>query len=517
MLASTWFGARGVWLAATLAALVFLIRAPALWYAYPFEGTADERVIVDHAVEIVRSGDPHPRAFNYPSLHVYAASCAFALLERCGVLAADPRPTPEHFLVARAMVLALAALGVFATARLGARAFGERVGLLSAAVLACLPLHFVFSFVARVDVGAATWSVCAVLVALCLLDGASRSRDWLLAALFVGLATGSKYTACVAGVPVLAAFALARPRPPFVRLASFCLVAPLVFLATSPYVVLDPRGFGAGIAEVRDAYRSNLPGHSAGGATSYLAVLGDWHRGLGLGVLSSAAFGVVRAWRWQPRATLVLLACPAALFGLLGAYPSHFARNSVVVAPFAALFASHALLGVCEWGASRFAAVARSTRRARLVAIASSVVLVGFVLLEPTRVSAAEWRAARLADVRGPALEWIREHLEPGARILCEQRGPPLATRAPAFDVTEVRCAVEARARTRAETFDYVVLTDWTRRAVAQDPERFTALVDAYAEFAASHALVAEFVADGVRFGGDSIRVYRGVQGAATQ
>lgn len=39
------------------------------------------------------------------------------------------------------------------------------------------------------------------------------------------------------------------------------------------------------------------------------------------------------------------------------------------------------------------------------------------------------------------------------------------------------------------------------------------ALSDADARFAASH----EFVADGVRFGGDSIRVHRGVRSVATQ
>ncbi|MCC6407629.1 MAG: glycosyltransferase family 39 protein [Planctomycetes bacterium] len=500
--------------AAALAVAALLWRLPALWYAYPFEGTPDEWVLVESAVRILRSGDLNPHVFNYPSLDIYVLAAVDAVLEPLGVLRVEARATPDHYVVARALVLLASALTIFASACLGSRCFGPRVGVATAAVLAVAPLHTAFSYVARVDASVALWAVLAAICALRILVEPPRTRDYVLAAGCVGCAIGSKYTAIFAALPIAFAHFLGEAplgRASWRRLAWFAVLVPLCFLATTPYALLDLAGFRTELAMVREAYRVGVPGHAGAGPTSYGANLRELVEGFGLALSVLAVLGVGSAARREPRRVLVLLAFPLGLVALLGAYAAHFARNLVGATPFVAVFAAVGLASVVDALRRAVARLPAGSASARRTWTACAVALACFAaFVAPASVSAAELRLARVPDARGAASQWLRAHVPPGSRVLCEQRGPPLDAFAPGCDVTVVRCAVEARRHDPATGFDFVVLSAWTLRCVAVERPEFAPLRAAYERFEASHELVAEFVADGIRLSGDSIRVYRG-------
>ncbi|MBI5433268.1 MAG: glycosyltransferase family 39 protein [Planctomycetes bacterium] len=512
-----------------LAVATLLWRLPALWYAYPFEGTPDEWVLVESAVRILRTGDLNPHVFNYPSLDIYVLAAVDAVLEPLGVLLVEARATPEHYVVARALVLLSSALTIFASACLGSRCFGPRVGVATAAVLAVAPLPTTFSYVARVDATVALWAVLATLCAMRILLEPPRKRDYVLAAVCVGCAIGSKYTAVLAALPVALAHFLGEGslgRPAWRRLAWFAVLVPLCFLASTPYALLDHDGFRAQLGFVRDAYRVGVPGHTSGGSTSYGANLRELGESLGVALSALAVLGVWSAARRDPRRALVMLAFPIGLVALLGAYSSHFARNLVGATPFVAVFAAVGLASVVvalrgalarlvkgsagagspSAGSPRACSASRErTFVACVVALACAA-----ALLEPASVSAEALRLARVPDARGAASEWLLANVPPGSRVLCEQRGPPIGVLASDRDVKVVRCAVEGRRHDPTTGFDFVVLSDWTLRCVSAEQPEFAPLRAAYASFEASHELVAEFVADGIRLSGDSIRIYRG-------
>jgi len=207
----------------------------------------DEYHSLRGAFSAVLAGDPNPHFFNYGSLYLYLTTVAV-------VLADSPVPTmmtPEAIgkmmhdwtLAARHVNLVLALVTVLVVYQAGRELLGRRFGLLAALALAVFPLHVLHSHYATVDVPQACFIALTLLFAV-RIGQRARTRDYLWAGLWAGLAVSTKYSgALVLVAPLIVHFVAPREERQVGLVAwqplAMLVIAAAAFAATSPYTFLD--------------------------------------------------------------------------------------------------------------------------------------------------------------------------------------------------------------------------------------------------------------------------------------
>ncbi len=209
---------RWEWLFVALIALAALaIRAWTLRGGLPYVDHPDEPNPINYVVEMLRSGDPNPHAFQKPSLYVYLLLAVLTVHYRLGLASGlytslDTMTVTTHlyttipgfFLWGRALTTTLAALTVVFAYMIGRRLWGREAGLIAALFLALSPFHMRHSQYVTTDV-ASGWLVLMTFGAAVAVARAGRWRDYLAAGAFAGLAAATKYNAGVAALMVVAA------------------------------------------------------------------------------------------------------------------------------------------------------------------------------------------------------------------------------------------------------------------------------------------------------------------------
>lgn len=418
-----WLGAAALLLGAAW------LRFTAIDWGAPYVYHPDEHFIVHPALDIVRSGDPNPHWFQYPSLLIYAQAALVAALRPFvgapletdpavnGIGPWDVLPEQWPFVAAGRLVVAAAACAsALLLAGVGARVAGSAAaGLLAGALLMVSALHNQSSHYLTTDVPATALAIA------CMWAAVSSPRRWLLAGVLAGLAAGTKYTAgMVLLVPLLQALDVTAPRQTAARWARLAAGAAAGFVASTPYAVLDPGAFWSGLAQQRQNYLAwsgqegnlqwylhSLYAWGVGPAIAVLAVLG---LGQALGRIAAA---VRRPHDLGPALAFVLP--PLAFLAWLSSYPSRADRNLVVILPF-----------LCLWAASALRRASGFLRRPALAAaaLAASAAVVVALSLPPV----LEFnRRLGLADNRTLALDWLRGNVPRGARIAREEYTPQVS------------------------------------------------------------------------------------------
>ncbi len=367
--------------------------------------------------------DANPQHFIYPSLTLYlhlAVQRAHAWLgQLAGVW---PRPADYHMAFAidpTPMAIAARAVGVvadgvslWALVRIGER-LAPRAGLVAAAAFALSPLAIPVAHDVFTDPIMLAFSLLA-LDRMLTLSNASMRREVMLAALFMGLAIGSKYTAAVLLLPfVLACIGALGVRRGLVAAVSGAAGALLVFATTTPYALLDRAAFLRDVRFDRVLASEGLLG--ATGASSGWHSLGSLAHDLGLpGVLlalAGAAMAVVHA--RQDRRALIVLACALAFLAPVLASPLTFDRYRLPVVACAALLA------------------ARVTSAAPALAPRRGAAFVGLLALLLGPLLPGAWTAAiaRTGTTAGDARAWCEANLDSNAMTLLEPYAPELLPR----------------------------------------------------------------------------------------
>jgi asparagine N-glycosylation enzyme membrane subunit Stt3 len=210
-----------------------------LWginHGLPYVYSQDERShFVPKAVGFFSSGHFDPGYFLNPPGYTYLLYVVFLAWFRSGdnVLAAD---TSELFLVARATTAVLGAVAVLLVYLTGRQLFDRRVGLVSAVLIAVAFLPVSWAKVAVNDVPALAPLTLALLGAARIIES-GRGLDYVLAGAGVGLAVGTKYTAGMVVVAVLAAAAVDVRRRTLGALPAMGLG---VLSALTAFVVANP-------------------------------------------------------------------------------------------------------------------------------------------------------------------------------------------------------------------------------------------------------------------------------------
>lgn len=253
-------------LALLISGVALLLRIWGIGWSLPYVDHPDEPAVVGVVLRILRI-EPNPHHFFYPSLMFYVYAFVLQLHFWLGSLTGLypdtftlPRTThfyttiPYAFIWARACSALLATAAVVAMATWGSRLLGWPIGLLAAALLALSPWAITHAHYITVDGPAACFALLAILAILQLLPASHITHDvsrithhashtsgswrnYLLAGLLVGLATGTKYQNALVVVPFILAHILLWQRDALLyggRLVVAGIVSVLVFLLTRP-------------------------------------------------------------------------------------------------------------------------------------------------------------------------------------------------------------------------------------------------------------------------------------------
>lgn len=289
---------------------------------------------------------------------------------------------------------------------------GQVTGLFAALLLACSPVHVTYSQIIRSDM-MGTFFMLMCMGAALRIAREGRQVDFRWAALWLALAVASKWPFAIAGLAVAGAVLHrlllegSNRRELLLRLGGFCLLAPLLLVVISPYLVLD-----------FDTVQRNLFGEAQ---TQHLGATGDglfgnarWYlqgallRGLGVAGLALATAGLALVLRDREKALVLLpvLLMQALIICLHGL---RWERWALPLLPILALTAGLA--------AARLMQLVKERRGASWGwASGMAVLIVPLALVQPA------WRdaAARTNDTRQVATQWAENHIPPGSVVLVE-------------------------------------------------------------------------------------------------
>jgi 4-amino-4-deoxy-L-arabinose transferase-like glycosyltransferase len=379
------------WLAlVALLAGAAAIRLVGVQYGLPFPLlNPDEENIVPRAWRMSHGGGLDPNWFDYPSLLMY-------------VLAPFQNWSDEpSYLAARLVLVVLALVGIAAAWWLGGRAYGLLAGFVAAAVTALATVHVAYSRMAVTDVPLTL----GVAVTLALLV----RQQLIPAGIAIGVTASFKYPGFVLLVPLIVA-AWGQWR----RLAVAAALAPVAFLATSPYFAVHLASAVGDVMRVQRDGRRGWLGFEDDPWTP-IAFLDRLWESMGP-VLLIALAGFVLAVLHRTLADRVLVAFVAAYFVTLLPLDAHFDRYVLPLIP-----ALGALAG-------RFRALAPVTL---------------LLLVIPLVWTIRETRPLVRTDTRVVAHDWMEENLTPGVLVAADP------STAPPDDVRVLRLALPGPGRPR--------------------------------------------------------------------
>lgn len=433
-----------------------ILRVYGIGYGLPFLYHPDEPQLVNHAVGFFR-GDFNPHFFNYPAAYMYLLYGVYKLLLPIGphfgwftqAQASNPaawlQRDPTFFYLAARMTTAflgtLTILMIFLIAR---RLYGVAVAILAAILMAVNPLHTQNSHYATVDVPMTAFLAISLYFIIRIAQG-GRWWDYLLAGLFAGIATATKYPAALLFVPIILAHITRawtlthKPNDekrdfgtrniwiallyPGLVLAGVTMI--LAFLAAAPYTILD---FPAFWHDYTFEQRHMITGHLGreGGGPGWLWYAHETLRwGMEAPAFAAAIAGMlIVLFKKHRLIDWTFLAYPLVYYAIVGSWLTRFDRYMMPMMVFLTITA--AVTFVAAGHAAAW--LVRRSGRIQQARLASALVVI--LLAVPAIYWAAD-ASAKLSflmgqpDTRTLAREWIVANLKPD-RITTEGYGLPL-------------------------------------------------------------------------------------------
>jgi 4-amino-4-deoxy-L-arabinose transferase-like glycosyltransferase len=457
------------------------------------------------AVDMFGGGlNPHyfqnPPAFTYLLHLLYSVAWLTPPVGSAGeaVHAAFLTDASPFYAIAR---VATALLGIGASWVLyltGRRLWGTGVALAAAAFLTFtfLPVHY--SHFALNDV--------PTLLPLCLgMFGVAgvirfgRPLDYALAALGLGLATATKYTAAALALSIFVAWAIRwrddrqRGREELKYLVLAGIGSVVVFFIVNPYALLDPHTFvydmrrqqslSAGVVKLGT---DNVSGWA------YYAWTLLW--GFGVLPLLLALSGMALALKRDWRSALPLIVFAFAVFLFMGRQERFYARWMMPIYPVLALYAAYCAVELGRWLTARF-------RRGKPGASPTFAVVAvtALALASPLIHIVHNDRVLTRKDTRQLAKAWILKNVPPDAKIAFDLIGPKPYYRAtngfagpPAFTIRKLpsgyqiekyaqRLSPEVLDSFEREGYCYVVSGSTQRGRAIKDPAKAPHAAEYYA------------------------------------
>jgi hypothetical protein len=327
--------------------------------------------------------------------------------------AASALPVETYVQAARLANIWVAVTTVAATGLIGRRLCGPAVGLLSAMLVAVVPLSVDVTVQARSDPGMVLAVVCATLAALVYYD--EGKRRWIVgAAALAGIAGAIKYSAVFALVPVMIALFTRTPAGQRSRTFLATCAAFLVAVAvTNHFMWADVPNF---LRQLSDQVAITGRGHwnaTDNPAGYYLGTL----VGLGPGwpiVILAGGFTVYALAERDPK-LWILISFPVLYLWFMTQRPSQFPRWVYPLLPYIALAASAGLAMVIRFVGARFESRADTSRR---WAEAAAAVICLIALWQPLWTGAISLSRRLQPPTHQLAESWIRQSAPAGSHVL---------------------------------------------------------------------------------------------------
>ncbi len=508
---STRISARGIAMGC-LAGVLLLAFALRLWgldFGLPYIKHPDEPYWVNAALKIVKTGDLNPHTFIYPSLLLYVNSLAylvyFAIGRAFGVfqsLADLVEPIvliggsgkvalPALFLIGRSVSLVLGLGTVALIFDLGRRYTGHLLGGVLAGLWVAISPTLVAHDRYMIPDGPMTFFTTLTLWASWRILERGRTRDYVLAGIALGLATGTKYNVVVFALPILLAHFLRlgwRGVKEW-RLYAALALSGLVFLATTPYAILDFSTFlNSAFIEVRH-YASGHAGNTGASLAWYLSYF--WQAEGPILALAAAgmAWGIYR----RSKGTLLIAATMLGYLFFISAFAVHSERTALPLVPLAILLAA-------GWAVDLIIPAPGAPPRVGAWAVVALLVIVSLIPL-----AGAVSEAVRLTtpDGRDTARTWIESNLPAGARVAIESYSPWIDPERFAIR-SFYRVNGESPEWYAAQGFDYLIVSQQMFHRFYADPSEFAEDIARYEALFRAFELVKKFTD-----GGYEVRIYR--------
>ncbi len=399
------------------------LRVWNLNWALPALYHPDEHIYLSRAMVMLSTGDLDPHYFLNPSLLIYLEylldrvlpqqAQAFRVInDFLGLGIQDPRWDYLVDVAARGISTITGTLTIPVVYWTGKELVNRKVGLIAASLLAVSFLHVRDSHYATNDI-LATFFLSASLLFSAKVYKRGRLNDYLLAGIFGGLGTASKYNVGVFCVAILLAH-LNRTRKHGISVVSLDAISPLIasaiaslgtFLLGTPYALLDfsrfandfrtQLGFGAEVWPGQDSTWSGF---------QYVTTL---VQGFGLVPLALAILGAILLAKHDRPAFSVLLSVPTVYLLSMFASRLFFARFAIPVLPPLALSAGYAIFNSPNLVGRRLA------RHSRLLLIVAA-------LAQPLTMSWQHDSLLGARDTRTLAADWIDDNAPPDVKVATE-------------------------------------------------------------------------------------------------
>ena len=473
-----------------LAGILVVAAVARLWgiaHDLPYVYYYDETHLMNRAVGFGK-GDLNPHWFHKPALYMYllfAQFGAYFVFGRLTGMFGSVDAFAMHYVQDKTVFALLGRLTsafcgigcVVGVYLLGRRQYGERVGLVSAGFLAVTYAHVRSSQLVKADQLAALFSVLALIFIFRIAES-GRWRDYLLASLFVGLGTASKYSPILLVVPLWVAHVQCwrrrdaawwrRAFGPHVPAALAVVVT--AFFVASPFNFLDPHwmrhnvlpllGFG------QDA--SVYTSYGLAAKTGFFTRVWLWievifsREALGAPLAAAAGLGLLLMLARRRRQDV--LVCVTVVW-VLAAFVWRNYEPWLLNGLYPVLCVAAAVFVVAVAGAcARRIGVLRA-RSGWAVACAA------LALAAPATVNAARFNCEQtLPDTRTLACRWIEANVPAGSRMVLDEFGPQLSASPESF--AEELARAERLADTTPFTFHLVDYYQYRMRAAREDGYR---------------------------------------------
>lgn len=441
---------------------------------------------------------------------LYLFGSLFGYFESLSVFIDSARMDPTLVeTAARTLSGVLGTATVFVVFLIGRSAYNLGVGLLSALFLGFAFLHVRDSHYSVADIPATFLITVSIYFAVIALRN-PRSRYFVLAGFFGGIASATKWTSMVLLLPLLLTLIititrsshwrspilqvnrLIRHKHPYLMAFSFCVG----FLLLSPQLWVDP------VRLIMEGMRPQA-GMTFGGL--YIDTVPGWvfyfktlHWGLGLPLLLTALAGIVWAFYRRTAQDLVLLAFPVIYYLLMGATLHYFARYALPLIPFLVILAARLVIHLT----AQLPLSKQAWRPYLAAAFAVALIIV------PARNSILHNLLLMQTDTRTLAGDWFEQNVPSGAKIAAEIHTPffrdqvgPGGPRLPRrgedrYAIQEIGWARPDHydlARYLADGTDYIVTSSFITNLQFVDPSQTAIRQQFYRELAANAEMIGEF------------------------
>jgi len=426
----------------SLAILVFLLMVATVLNSLtlrknlPFVHEVDEQTFVDAAVNISDSGSLNPGFFGHPgSTLIYPLVLIYHLKNSLengdffnwpdeGMRASMDESSSIFYYSGRLLSLLYALLTLPVLFLVSRQAFNKKAALLAVLLYIFIPTVIHFNTYIRTE----SVTIFFILLSLWRILKTFDQPSWgnhLWSGVFIGLAIASRYFAA-ALIPLLLTVDLIhlikrsdQRREILVSALSTMLVIIFIFIAVTPFMLLDPKNFlGDILNEARDFHPGvvvmSRPENFSTIIFTHIPSIITWPQAI-LAVIGIFLAGI------RKNIPQILLAWFGLLFLLVISFPAlNWDRWVIPAIPVLVMFTAYGLLFISG----------EVSQRLRLNSAGKFVftgLLIGLIWVYPAFQSIQYSVRSYNKSTRLIAREWIIENIPPGSKIALDYYTPPLS------------------------------------------------------------------------------------------